>query len=452
MTFCKNIYILICGIIFSTSLALADVKINDGISHITEFATLDNNTASASLVWALNSQTKEQNRLFQALLAAKINGPIGNKSVGEIIDFRIINDISYLIDSSPNHLILTVQSPKENFYIAAKHTNEILNNTIINETWLKRKKHSFRNISSTRIRTTSLLENDLTNYFLFTGSDKVLTKEQINLNIARRPNQVILNAKDFNFNGITNILLKNLPAYDSSLNEKPNKPSYKIPSGIIHLEDKESTETLIFIGSIENFVSLTHQAESNTLFKYMGYGAGSEMFRIIRQENRASYDPRSHFRQIGDKLAFTGLSATVASETWSEIHSLIYEIYNNTRSGANTSTGLKNSHNTVINELISNLRRKPNWLVKRYLELHPIRPPEEPISLELIDASFNVSIEELNYKASSILSKSSNLISIIIGGKINSKLKANSAHYCQLPKKEALEFCLEKLSIAQGLR
>ena len=67
----------------------------------------------------------------------------------EIIDFRIINDINFSIDATPNHLILTVQSQKESFALAASHTNEILKNTAINETWLKRKNYSFRNISST---------------------------------------------------------------------------------------------------------------------------------------------------------------------------------------------------------------------------------------------------------------------------------------------------------------
>ena len=243
-----------------------------------------------------------------------------------------------------------------------------------------------------------------------------------------------------------------MPAYDAILNNEINKPPYKLPNGVIHLEDKKSTETLIFIGTVQNFESLIHQAESNTLYKYMGYGAGSEMFRIIRQEKRASYDPRSHFSQIGEKLAFLGLSATVGSDRWDEIYSLMFDIHNNTRMGLNTTKGLKNSHNTVINELISNLRRKPNWLVKRYLELHPEQPPKASINLELIDASFDVSVSELNNKAINILSDPSRLISIIIGGKINPKIKKDSTSYCQLPKKKPLEFCLKKLSKVQDLR
>jgi len=425
MIFYKKFYFLIFGVFFIAHSVLANTVVDDDISYITEFATLDDDIASASLVWTLNSKSKEQNRKLQAFLAAKINGPIGRKSVREIIDFRIINDINFSIDAT---------------------------NTAINETWLKRKNYSFRNISSTKLRTPELLENELISYVLFTGSDEIISKDSINLEISRRPNQIIFNARNFEFNGIANILLKDLPTYNAILNDEANKPFHQLPHGVIHLEDEEATETLIFIGTVQSFNSLIHQAETNTLFKYMGYGAGSEMFRIIRQEKRASYDPRSHFNQISEKLAFTGLSATVASETWDEIHNLMYDIYNNTRMGLNTRQGLKNSHNIVINELITNLRKKPNWLVKRYLELHPDQPPETSINLELINASFDVSPDLLNNKAVKTLSDPSNLISIIIGGKINNKIRKDDASYCQLPKGKSLAFCLEKLTKAQDSR
>ncbi|MBT3953384.1 MAG: hypothetical protein HOF37_05705, partial [Rhodobacterales bacterium] len=246
MNFFKHIYILLFGIFFSTTSVFADTKINDDVSYVTEFATLNNNVASVSLVWALNSQTKEQNRILQAFLAAKLNGPIGNKSVGEVIDFRIINDINFSIDATPKHLILTMQSPKESFHTAVKHTNQILKNFEINDIWLKRKRHSFRNISSTQLRTPEILENELVDYVLFTGNNKILTKKNISSEILRRPNQIILNARDFDFDDISNILLEGLPTYDAILNNEINKPPYKLPNGVIHLEDKKSTETLIF--------------------------------------------------------------------------------------------------------------------------------------------------------------------------------------------------------------
>ena len=267
MIFYKKFYFLIFGVFFIAHSVLSNTLVNDDISYITEFATLDDDIASASLVWTLNSKSKEQNRKLQAFLAAKINGPIGRKSVREIIDFRIINDINFSIDATPKHLILSMQSPKESFHTAVKHTNEILKNFEINDIWLKRKKHSFRNISSTQLRTPEILENELVDYVLYTGNDKILTEKNIGSEILRRPNQIILNARDFDFDNISNILLEDLPTYDAILNNEINKPPYKLTNGVIHLEDKKSTETLILIGTIQTNKSLIHQAETNTLYK-----------------------------------------------------------------------------------------------------------------------------------------------------------------------------------------
>ena len=56
MIFYKIFYFLIFGIFFIAHSVLANTLIDDEISYITEFATLDDDIASASLVWALNSK------------------------------------------------------------------------------------------------------------------------------------------------------------------------------------------------------------------------------------------------------------------------------------------------------------------------------------------------------------------------------------------------------------
>ena len=103
------------------------------------------------------------------------------------------------------------------------------------------------------------------------------------------------------------------------------------------------------MGRIQEFDTVTEQAQVDTLYKYMGYGPGSEMFRIVRQERRASYDPRSHFAQIGERLAITGLSATVPATDWPEIHGVIAQIYDDVRAGKNDQQGFEDSHNSMLN-------------------------------------------------------------------------------------------------------
>ena len=55
MIFYKKFYFLIFGVFFIAHSVLANTVVNDDISYITEFATLDDDIASASLVWTLNS-------------------------------------------------------------------------------------------------------------------------------------------------------------------------------------------------------------------------------------------------------------------------------------------------------------------------------------------------------------------------------------------------------------
>ena len=63
---------------------------------------------------------------------------------------------------------------------------------------------------------------------------------------------------------------------------------------------------------------------------------------------------------------------------------LILKIYNDTRAGMNTEQGLQDSRNSMINELVGNLRRRPEWLAQRYLELHPVKPPEQIIDIDIV--------------------------------------------------------------------
>ena len=118
-----------------------------------------------------------------------------------------------------------MQSPKESFHTAVKHTNEILKNFEINDIWLKRKNIHSETFLQLQLRTPEILENELVDYVLYTGNDKILTKKNISSEILRRPNQIILNARDFDFDNISNILLEDLPTYDAILNNEINKPA-----------------------------------------------------------------------------------------------------------------------------------------------------------------------------------------------------------------------------------
>ena len=425
---------------------VAQDRANDENTFITTFTTLSAPMVSATLVWNLHGETIAQSNALQSLLSAKLNSGTDDISTRESIDFRTINAVDFSVRATPEHLMLTVEAPAETFNAAAEHLNALLAAPGINDNWLKRQTRAFKSISSTRLRTPELLESELTDYALFTGDVPTLPAGSMHTEILRRPNQIILNSKDFDFTDTADTLLDGLISIEARLNDFPAPTRRQLPRGTIHLVDPDATETLIFMGRIQEFDTVTEQAQVDTLYKYMGYGPGSEMFRIVRQERRASYDPRSHFAQIGERLAITGLSATVPATDWPEIHGVIAQIYDDVRAGKNDQQGLEDSHNSMLNSMIYDLRRTPDWLVQRFLELSPIEPPKGRIQLDLINAAFDVNPVTLNDLAKDVLPNRNDMLNVIIGGAISPSAELRENGFCELQIGEPLTKCLDELA------
>jgi hypothetical protein len=439
---------LTLGLLMTTCLAmpaLSQDRADDENTYITNFTTLSAPMVSATMVWNLNGETVEQSNALQAFLSAKLNSGTADITTRESIDFRTINAVEFSVRATPEHLMLTVQSPAETFDAAVEHLAALIAEPGINENWLKRQTRAFRSISSTRLRTPELLESELTNYALYTGDVPTLPSGSMRTEILRRPNHVILNAKEYDFDGTADTLIKDLFTVEARLNDFPAPKRRALPSGTIHLVDPNATETLVFMGRIQEFDDVTQQAQVDTLYKYMGYGPGSEMFRIVRQERRASYDPRSHFAQIGEQLAITGLSATVPSTDWPEIHAVIAQIYDDVRAGENDEQGLADSVDAMLNSIVYDLRREPDWLVQRYLEINPVEPPNGGIKLDLINAAFNTDSTTLNDIAADILPTRDDMLNIIIGGAISPSAEMRANGFCELQVGEPLTKCLDEL-------
>ena len=98
-------------------------------------------------------------------------------------------------------------------------------------------------------------------------------------------------------------LARNLPSQDRPL-----------PQGLIYVADPDSSETMIFLAKRQAFDEPSDRIATNLLMDYMGAYQGSEMFRVIRQELLAAYDPRTEFRHIDKTSAILSLSATVEAQ------------------------------------------------------------------------------------------------------------------------------------------
>jgi hypothetical protein len=443
-----NLRQLTLGLLMATAIAtptFAQDRADDENTFITTFNTLTKGMASATMVWNLNGETVAQSNALQAFLSAKLNSGTDEIPTRDSIDFRTINAVDFMIRATPTHLLLSVEAPQETFSAAVDHLGALLAAPGVNENWLKRQTRAFRSISSTRLRTPELLESELSDYALYTGETPTLPSGSMHTEILRRPNQIILNGKEYDFDNTADVLLAGLITIEARLNDFPAPERRALPRGTIHLVDPDATETLVFMGRLQEYDDVHQQAQADTLYKYMGYGPGSEMFRIVRQERRASYDPRSHFNQIGERLAITGLSATVPSTDWPEIHSVIAQIYDDARAGKNDQQGLDDSQNAMLNSMIGDLRREPDWLARRYLELYPIEPPKGRINLDLINAAFDMDTTTLNDFAADVLPPRDDMLNIIIGGSISPSAALRANGFCELQVGEPLEKCLDAL-------
>ena len=219
-----------------------------------------------------------------------------------------------------------------------------------------------------------------------------------------------------------------------------------IPSGVIFMEDDDANEALVFVADGQSFADHNDMALANTVYRYMGYGAGSEMFTILRQEKRASYDPQSHFTEVAKQYAVMGLSANVEASKWYESYQTMAEIYSKARGGGNSQQGLEDSKNQMINVMIYDLRRTPNYLVERYLEDYPYAPPNGRVSLPGIGAAFDLDTTQINGRAAEVMAPIDEMLTIIIGGHTPPPEEMRANGYCELERGQPLRVCLEKLS------
>ncbi|GLQ36076.1 hypothetical protein GCM10007939_23600 [Amylibacter marinus] len=414
---------------------------------ITILSGLDRGQASVSLVWNINFENAAQERALHVLLLTKLNAGSPALDASESQDFRTINSAEFLIGGSPNHLVLTLLAPHETFDQVVDHAAEKLANKEIDPKWLKRIARNFRPIPSSKVRRPENVEAELTNYILF-GGDGGATPPLTDVHqiILQAPDQIILNSQEYSFGDVPT-RLKDAFGPPTTENQalQPHQPN-PLPAGLIYVSDPEASETLVFLANSQEFSTDTNQAAADVLYKYMGYGPGSEMFRIVRQEQRASYDPRSHFTQLGNRLVLSGLSATTEAEIWQDTHQVIEQIYRDARNGKSTAEGLENSKNSMLNALIGNLRREPNWLAARYLEQYPERPPEGAIQLGLLGASFDLEVEQLNQLAPEALKPIDQMLTIVMGGGTEPPAELRNGNFCQLEIGQPLSVCLDQLS------
>ena len=428
--------------LLSLSLALP-AKAQDDFIY-SQFTSLLEGQASISLVWNLTTESSADARNLEAALLAKLNDGTEDMTPRESVDLRTILAIDYSVTSTPSHLILTMMAPQDSFFEAVDHFTDSLKGGDISEGWLNRITVNFEQRPSTRISTQGNVEAELRDYMLYQNAQ--VTINDLAGTVLRRPDQIITNARDFNFQLSPEQVMEAFPDAERRDAPIPPKRANQLPSGVIFMQDPDAREALIFLADSADFVTHEEEALANTIYRYMGYGPGSEMFTILRQEKRASYDPQSHFTTLGKRLGFMGLSANVEAAKWQESYEIMAGIYDRARNGENGAQGIEDSKNQMINVLVHDLRRIPNFLVQRYLDDFPYNAPNGRLSLPMVGAAFDLDTTRVNREAATVLPPLDEMLTIVLGGHEAPPEAMRAKGYCELKKNEPLRKCLEALS------
>ncbi|WP_217354612.1 hypothetical protein [Ruegeria atlantica] len=445
--------------LLSAQQARAELIATTGDAKITYLEPLRNGISELSLVWPIDRPTKDRVAALRAGLASVVSGGTSSRSSYKIAEYRQLKGIKHFVETSRHSLMLTVSAPNEVFPETIIHLENLLLEPEYSDGWYARELQHSSSIKSTRTRRPEDVLKEVAHFLEYEPGDAVAEVGDGEFRFGR-PIQAILRSGDQEVERRTLRLVNKLPRPKGKW-ELPfarwadalfgaNEEDFTLPKGVIHFADPDSTEMLILFVKAEKFADETEQIGTNVLVDYIGANQGSEMFRIIRQEMRAAYDPRSDFVVMGKKKAIISLSATVEAVRWPEVYEKIRDIYQSVRSGKIEQEGLGIQFSQLDRAYYRDFFTEPVWGARQYLHEYP-EGTDGTIEIPLFGVFQSLSLEETAANSNELLPPLEDFLLILIGGGSSPSDILPTKGYCSLPKSTPLRFCLDVLSKAENL-
>ncbi len=455
--FVSALLVVLCSL--SAQQVRAEVVATSDDTRIIYLSPLRNGLSALTLVWPIDRPTKDRVTALMAGLSSVVSGGTSSRSSYEISTFLKSKGIKQNISTSGRNLLLTVSAPNEVFPETLIHLENLLLEPEYSKGWYARALQELNLKKSSKTRRPSDVLNEIAS-FLEYEPDDLATAGSDQVFRFGRPSQAILRSGDKEVERRVGRLLKKLPKAKEKW-ELPfakwaealtgvDEQSFALPAGTIHFADPNSTEMLILLVKAEEFEDEGKQLGANLLVDYIGANQGSEMFRVIRQEMRAAYDPRSDFIVMSKNKAIISLSATVEANKWPEVYDQIEVIYENSRAGKIERTGLEIQYD-LLNRKYGDrfFFTDPVWSVLRYLDEHTTGV-NGTITIPLFEAFDTVNFAEIIATSDTHLPPLEDFLLILIGGGPAPTEALKSKGYCSLSKNAPLSFCLDALSNVQN--
>lgn len=439
----STIAVLNACLFFNPQLAHAELIAEEKISSLVYINPLNNGLSATTLVWRMPQISQNAALALRSGMTAVLEASTPDLSAFEANTFRRVNGINLNISFEQSALLLTVSAPSDNFPKAIDHLETLLSGSEFNTDWYRRAVARRKPIVVSKNPRPEGIIAVLSNLVLLSqeGSERNLEDLEFSFGM---PRHVIARSKLDEHKELVRKFVNRLPRAKSPSAEPKGKPAFTLPKGVIHFSDPSSSEMLIMLVKAQEFVNEDDQIATNLLFDYLGAHQGSEMFRIIRQELRAAYSPRSLFTIVGKNKAILSLNATVAADEWPAIHQQIRKIYLDLQSGTASSKALDTVHTRLFRKYDDQFLTDAVWGAQNYLREYPDGTSGE-FHLPLFQALTKAKPVEIAQNPSQHLPNLDDFLVILIGGGSAPTEALKGQGYCSLEANEPIRTCLEKL-------
>nr|WP_325248728.1 insulinase family protein [Amylibacter sp.] len=428
--------------------ARAELIATDQDPKVAQLNPLRNGLSAITFVWGISDFAMNRIVALNAGLSTAISGGTPDMTPFEAETYREVNGISLGISTQNNDLMLTLSAPHAVFPTALTHLNALLRNPDFSRQWYKRQSLNLAPVKVTKNRRPSHVINVLSDYVRFPVASDGVDSTAASFTFGM-PRQVIIRTTERDTAPLIQSAVDHLPLRDVPLpvTNKPDRP-IDLPKGIIFAPDPDAHETLILAVHHSLFDDADHQIAANLLLDYMGAYQGSEMFRIIRQEMRAAYDPSTAFEQTARDQALMSLSATVSANDWPQILKTMQDIYTRTRDGDVGEQGFTNNQRRLLRGYEYQFATNPAWSASQFLSQYPDGTTGE-IKIPLFNALVKSTLETATQQAADSLPPFSDYLILLIGGSVPPEETQKQRGYCELSLTQPLRHCLEQLQAEQ---
>lgn len=406
---------------------------------------MSNGLSSAAMVWPIPDRAIDAVQALRAGIWARLVAGDGTLSPADTLDYLAEHEIQLSVWARNGNVTLQMSAPHDVFLEAVDWLAAVLRNPDWTHGAYLRELARVEQVPASKLRRPDDVLNALIDQTMFLapgqGSGALGPLDQLELQLGM-PIQMMVRTEIEDVEALARTLAYDLPVKRGAAPQTGPMDASAFGAGkVIYIPDPDSTEMLVMMVTRTRFDDATEMQEARMLFDFMGLHQGSEMFRILRQERRMAYDPRSDIERLDRDLQLMSLSATVAADRWPEALDLMRGIYGRTRAGETDLQGMETTISRVTRQVNGSFATRSGWFSDHFMDEYPLGTGGQ-IRIPLLAAFSEIEAQDLIDDAARILPPQSDYMLVFIGGGQDPRDVLDGIEVCELPLNTFLRNCL----------